>query len=74
MRDVADYCPVHGMPMWYWPAGDEWSCQLPDCDATQPVRWAGTERLRSIRDTVLSGHRLAAMVAPPRSVFFVTGA
>lgn len=67
--DVADYCPVHGIPMWWWPTGGTWACQLSDCDATQPVRWAETESVRHVRRTWLAGDRYAAMVTPPKSIF-----
>ncbi len=36
---IRDICPIHGTPMWHWPAGgdDAYACQHPECDVTKPV-------------------------------------
>ena len=72
MSEYADYCPVHGIPMWWWPTGGEWACQRSTCEMTAPVRWQETETFRSIRATWLAGERLSAMVAPPYSMRIVS--
>ena len=35
--EPADFCPVHALPMWWWPSGGEWACQVPTCEMKFPV-------------------------------------
>ena len=32
-----DLCPLGHGPMWWWPTGGTWACQLPTCEITTPV-------------------------------------
>jgi hypothetical protein len=52
MAEYRDYCRVHGEPMWHWPAGDEWACQRPECDETQPVHFAETSDARVVIEQI----------------------
>lgn len=79
MSEHADYCPVHGIPMWWWPTGGTWACQRTTCEATMPVRWEETQAAQRI-DHALDALRYATramwpgvLATPPRSRIFVTG-
>jgi hypothetical protein len=64
---IRDLCPVHGEPMWHWPAGDAWACQRVTCEARRPVTQRDfmmrhfVETNRAMRETLLA--------TPPRGLF-----
>jgi hypothetical protein len=76
---IRDICPIHGEPMWYWLAGDEYVCQRPQCEAKNPTTAVAYEARRNeyamdaLRYSMRSMYRMGHVTTPPRSAFFVTG-
>lgn len=71
--EPADFCPVHALPMWWWPSGGEWACQVATCRETKPVAVERTAPSVRVRETWMAGQRMGAMVTNPFHVFNVTG-
>jgi hypothetical protein len=67
--EPVDFCRVHALPMWWWPAGGEWSCQVATCEETKPVAVQHTAPSLRVREVWMAGQRLSAAVIPPRNVF-----
>jgi hypothetical protein len=36
--DDSCVCPIHGTPLYYWPAGDDHACQDPQCQHAHGVK------------------------------------
>jgi hypothetical protein len=67
---IRDLCPIHGIPMWWWPTGGEWACQRPECGVKTPVGPTETEPFRRFH----AAYRDALLTTPPRAFpFLVTG-
>lgn len=60
---IRDLCPVHGVPMWWWPTGGEWACQVTTCDVTRPVNRVQWEAERATH--AMDALRYAMLHTPP---------
>lgn len=70
---IADYgtrdlCPLGHGPMWWWPTGGEWACQLPTCVVTTPVY---AHQVNAFDERYWWAQRFTVTVTPPRSLFDV---
>lgn len=57
-----DLCPLGHGPMWYWPTGGTWACQLPSCEIAEPVTQVEVDRRAQWqRDYLRFDHSLDAL-------------